>query len=347
MTGRLRSTNVLVLARYGMDEMHRKHPLVPTIQGWRRSGQAQFIELQSLPPAAVADMVCAIFEERQVSDEFRDFFHERSEGNPFVLEEMLRDAVDRGDIYRTDSGWDRKALAEIRIPRNVRDTILHRLERLDRKDVAVLSAASVMGRSIDVKSLSAVAGVDEEAVLSALEASISAQLLEEEDRNSGRYRFRHALTRESIYEDMVVPRRQQLHARVADVLASRPDRVAVDLANHLLMAGRYDEAVGMCVAAADDAIRALAFRDAAELLERAAPYVPNPIERARMLCRAADSYSTNNQSATSNRLLEPAIAELESAGLDVEAAGQRVLLGRCFWELLRSDLAKEQFELAL
>src|SRR5258708_4905387 len=74
VTRRLRPTNVLVLATYRMDEMHRKHPLVPTIQGWRRTGQAQFIELQSLPPAAVADMVCAIFEERQVSDEFRDFF---------------------------------------------------------------------------------------------------------------------------------------------------------------------------------------------------------------------------------------------------------------------------------
>ena len=45
MTRRLRSTNVLVLATYRMDEMHRKHPLVPTIQGWRRSGQAEFVEL--------------------------------------------------------------------------------------------------------------------------------------------------------------------------------------------------------------------------------------------------------------------------------------------------------------
>ncbi len=346
MTRRLRSTNVLVLATYRMDEMHRKHPLVPTIQGWRRSGQAQFIELQSLPPAAVADMVGAIFEERQVSDEFRDFLHERSEGNPFVLEEMLRDGVDRGDIYRTDAGWDRKALTEMRIPRTVRDTILHRLERLDRQAVAVLSAASVMGRSIDVKSLAAVAGVDEEAVLSALEASISAQLLEEEDRTSGRYRFRHALTREAIYEDLVVPRRQQLHGRVAEVLASRPDRVAVDLANHLLMAGRYDEAVGMCVTAAEDAIRAVAYRDAAELLERAAPYAHDSIGRARMLLQAADCYWNNTESVNAKRLLEPAIADLEAAGLDSEAAGHRVLLGRCFWELLRSDLAKEQFERA-
>src|SRR5690348_9537283 len=48
MTRRMRSTNVMVLATYRMDEMHRKHPLVPTIQGWRRSGQAEFIELKPM-----------------------------------------------------------------------------------------------------------------------------------------------------------------------------------------------------------------------------------------------------------------------------------------------------------
>src|SRR5207302_7467678 len=47
-TRRLRSTNVLVLATYRTDEMHRKHALLPTIQGWRRSGQAQLIEIGRL-----------------------------------------------------------------------------------------------------------------------------------------------------------------------------------------------------------------------------------------------------------------------------------------------------------
>jgi len=59
MTRRLRATNVLILATYRMDEMHRKHPLVPTIQAWRRSGQAEFVELQAISAGAVADMVCA------------------------------------------------------------------------------------------------------------------------------------------------------------------------------------------------------------------------------------------------------------------------------------------------
>src|SRR5881394_3010486 len=134
-TRRLRSTNVLIAATYRTDEMHRKHALLPTIQGWRRSGQVELVELNPLTARQVADMVCAIFDEKSVTDDFRDFLHERSEGNPFVLEEMLRDAIDRGDVFLTETGWDRKSLAEIRIPPNVRDTILQRLERLSREDV--------------------------------------------------------------------------------------------------------------------------------------------------------------------------------------------------------------------
>jgi predicted ATPase len=346
MTRRLRSTNVLILATYRVDEMHRKHPLVPTIQGWRRSGQAEFIELKPLPATAVADMVCAIFDESEITVEFRDFLQDRSEGNPFVLEEMLRDALDRGDIFRTETGWDRKALTEIRLPETVRAAILQRLARLDPKEIDVLSAAAVVGRSVDLVTLTQVTGLDAPGVLSALEACVTFQLLEEDDRSTGRYRFRHALTREAVYEDMVVPRRQRLHAIVADVISRRPDRAPVDLAHHLLAAGSYDEAVAMCFAAADDAISARAFNDAAQLLERAAPHVRDRVERARMICRAGEMYWNNSESEAARKLLEDGIANLDAAGLSHEAARHRLILGRCYWELMRNDLARQQFETA-
>lgn len=345
-TRRLRSTNVLIVATYRTDEMHRKHALLPTIQGWRRNGQVEMVDLAALRPDQIAEMVCAIFEEREISDEFRDFLHARSEGNPFVLEEMLRDAIDRGDVYRTQTGWDRKALAEIRIPPTVRDAILQRLERLNHDDVTVLSAASVMGRSFDLDALAQVAQVDRSVALAALEASVTAQLIEQEDRTSGRYRFRHALTREAIYEDLVVPRRQQLHSRIADLLKERGAGAPVDLANHLFAAGRNEEAVAMCAAAADQALRAHALRDGAELLERAAPYIADRAERARMLCRAAEAYWINNEPVAAKRLLEQSVPELEAAGGMLEAAGYRVLLGRCWWELMRTDLAQQEFERA-
>ena len=102
----------------------------------------------------------------------------------------------------------------------------------------------------------------------------------------------------------------------------------------------------MCVAAAQDAIQARAYRDAAELLERATPFVADPVQRAEMQCQAADSYWNNNDSPTAKRLLEQAIPELEEAGRAAVAAHYRVLLGRCWWELLRTVRAREEFEKA-
>src|SRR5439155_8353896 len=110
--------------------MHRKHALVPSIQAWRRSGQAQLLDINALEAQGVKARGTCIFDEVEVSDEFRDFVHGRSEGNPFVLEEILRDAIDHGDIFRTDKGWDRKSVNEICLPATVRNTILQRLERL-------------------------------------------------------------------------------------------------------------------------------------------------------------------------------------------------------------------------
>ncbi|HSR93515.1 MAG TPA: adenylate/guanylate cyclase domain-containing protein, partial [Solirubrobacterales bacterium] len=198
----------------------------------------------------------------------------------------------------------------------------------------------------DIATLIAVTGMDEGAVYSALETCVTYQLLEEDERMLGKYRFRHALTREAVYEDMIVPRRQLLHARVAEVLSHRPESVSVDLAHHLLAAGKYDDAVAMCVAAAEDAIRSRAYRDAGDLLERAAPHVKDRAERGRLLCRAGDAYWNNTEPEAARRLLEEGIANLEAEGLLVEAAGYRLLLGRCLWELMRSDLAREQFERA-
>jgi class 3 adenylate cyclase len=341
-TRRLRSTNVLVLTTYRTDELHRKHALLPTIQGWRRSGQAQLIEIGALPPDGVKAMVMAIFDEPDLSDEFRDFMFQRTDGNPFVLEEMLRDGIDRGDIYRTTTGWDRKDVRDMRIPKTVRDTILARLEALDRQQVEILSAAAALGHSFDVPTLVAVTGKSETEVLSALEICVTHQLLEDADL-AGRYTFRHALTREAVYEDMIVPRRRQLHARIAQVLEAQPDARPVDLAHHLLMAGDYEQAVGMCVAAARAAVKAHAYCDASALLERAIPHVKDDVDRARLMCEAADAHWNNTETAAARTLLEEGIAGLEGAGHVVEAAGHRLLLGRCYWELMRTDLARAEF----
>src|SRR5204862_47783 len=75
-----------------------------------------------------------------------DLMYRRTEGNPFVLEEMLREAPE-GVGTAASSG--RGPVDEMGIPETVRDTILLRLARLGRDDVAILEAAAVLGRTFD------------------------------------------------------------------------------------------------------------------------------------------------------------------------------------------------------
>src|SRR5205807_10173760 len=65
LTRRLRALNVLVLATYRSDELHRKHALTPTVQSWRRSG-VRVVELTPLGANDVGRMVCAIFDEDEI-----------------------------------------------------------------------------------------------------------------------------------------------------------------------------------------------------------------------------------------------------------------------------------------
>src|SRR5438094_6974398 len=175
-----RRSRILLLATYRNDELNRRHPLRPLIQGWQRSGIAQIIDLQPLPPSDMARMVSAIFDNAPVEPELRDFLHDRTEGNPFVLEELLKAALDRGDIFLTAGGWDRKAIHQLRLPPTVKQAILLRVERMSDEEADILRAAAVPGRSFACRMLVGVSQRPQAAVLNALRSFVQDQLMDEE-----------------------------------------------------------------------------------------------------------------------------------------------------------------------
>ena len=93
---RLASSRVMLLATYRSDELDRTHPLTRVVQVWRRSGLADAVAVEPIGPAQVAEMIAAILATEDVDLEVARLVHDRSEGNPFVLEEMLKEALDRG-----------------------------------------------------------------------------------------------------------------------------------------------------------------------------------------------------------------------------------------------------------
>ena len=346
LTRRLRGTRIMLLGTYRADELNRKHPLAHHIQAWRRTKAALVIDLPPLPPDGIAGMVRAIFDSDEVTDEFRDFLHRRSEGNPFVLEELLKDAVDRGDIYRTETRWERKNLDDLRLPQTVRDTILLRVEQLSPEQADVLQTASVLGRSFSYPLLLAVSAKDDRSVQAALHASVQQQLIEEEPHDNGRYRFRHALTREAIYEDMIAPHREELHGLAADALTRQEGTPPIDLAFHLLAANRWQDAVPIGIRAAEQAEANQAYHEAADLYDRLLAHVGDNLTRARLLCKAGRAHLRAGDPGRAQRFLDQGIPLLEAAGEEIEAAEYRILLGRSNWEKAQPVVARAHYEQA-
>src|SRR6476620_9719619 len=269
---RLTNTRSLVLVTYRSDELDRRHPLAPLLQSWRRSRVAELVTLSPLGETEIAEMIAATLDHDEIGPEFRDLMLARTEGNPFVLEEMLREAIDRGDVFRTADGWDQRALAEVRIPETVRDTSLLRFARLDPAEAEVLQAAAVLGRTFEYATLLAVTGLPDATVQSALAIGVAQQMVEEVDSGQATYRWRHALTQEAIADEIVLPRRQEIHGRAAEAL-SAAGASALQVARHLLGAARFDDAVPLCLDAAQEAEASFAFAEALEVLERALPHV--------------------------------------------------------------------------
>jgi len=332
---RLTTTRALLVMTYRSDELDRRHPLAPLVQTWRRSGAVELVTLSPLEERDTLEMLAAILDDETLARQYRDVLHVRAEGNPFVLEEMLKEALERPE-----------PIERMRIPETVRDTILLRFGRLDAEAGRVLEVAAVLGRTFDYSTLVAVSGANEDTAQRTLEIATAQQLVEAAGGVRAAYRWRHALTQEAVADEIVLPRRQQIHRAAADTLRAE-GADAMTVARHLLGAGRFEEAVPVCLAAADEAEASLAFSEALELLERALPHVQEPLVRSRVLARMGRLVWMAGRPGAAEPLLDEGCAGLEAAGEEVEAARYRLLLGRCRWEQSRPVEARATFEQAL
>jgi predicted ATPase len=217
---RLTNERAVLVVTYRSDELERRHPLHPLLQNWRRSSVAEVVTLSPLETAEVAEMMGAILDEDHVGPELAAFMQVRTEGNPFVLEEMLKEAIDRGEVSGWSAGSSKGSLDRLGIPATVRDTILARFARLDPDEAGVLESAAVLGWAFDYETLVTVAAEPKATVQQALAAGVAQQLLEEADAGRARYRWRHALTQEAVADEIVLPRRQEIHSRAAQAAAA-------------------------------------------------------------------------------------------------------------------------------
>ena len=332
----------MLLATYRSDELDRRHPLMRKVQVWRTAGLAETITVSAMSPAKVAEMIAVILNADEVSAELAGLVGARADGNPFVLEEMLREALDRGEIVRTETGWGRTSHDALRMPRNSARGGAARLARLDTAQIEVLRARPCsVGRSTTRCSSVSRRQTKRSCWPLSSRPSVSSSWSREPTRaplpmasraHPGGDRRGHG--RAEAPANPLPGGRRLLEAGGSPMAVAR----------HLLGSGRTKEAAEACLRAAEEAERAVAYSEAAELLERVLPNVTDQREHALLLSRMGYLRWLNGEPAAAEQLLVDAIGQLDGLGLSVEAARARVRLGRCRWELDRPDEALQDFE---
>lgn len=262
---------VVVLATYRSDEVHRRHPLSGLVADLTRARLAVPIPLDLLGTLQIDELVRATLDGAPIGREILDAIYARSEGNPFFAEELLKSLVESGAITRgAGDVWQRGSAVHLRLPETLRDLVLSRLERLGDSARLTLAAASVIGGRFGYETLRSVRAIDEAALTADLRQAIDEQfLVEQREQGPGSFAFRHALGREVIYDDLLLPERQRLHLLVGEALVARSDAPPALVAQHWSAGGDRRRAAEAYEAAGNAALSVNAASEAVAGFEAA------------------------------------------------------------------------------
>lgn len=275
------SRPILLLLTYRSEEEHSA--LLQFFAGLDRERLTIELMLTHLSIDEVEAMIRAIFTlPRAASADFIATIYRYTEGNPFFIEEMLKSLVTTGEITYSDGKWERKdRLVEPRhgnslpdhpqLPRSVQLAVQQRLDHLSGEAREVLSLAAIIGRRFDFALLQYITGRNEAELVHLVRELIAAQLVVEEAEDV--LAFRHALTRQAVYSDLLARERRVLHRTVAQAMqhiyADTLDAHLSELAYHFYMAKEWAEVLEYARRAGEKAQSLYAPRAAIEQYTRA------------------------------------------------------------------------------
>ena len=317
------SERILVLATFRAEELTadaegRPHPLAEAMRLMRREDLFAEIKLDSLDQDSVSKIA-----ENMMGGSLQPQLSEKlateSRGNPLFVVESLRMLSERKSLLQENNQW-RLAVDELGIPSKIKDIILRRLATLKYAQRRVLDAASVIGEKFDAELLSTVLQLDSLEVLETLNAIAHSTSLVSAEENF--YRFDHATSRQTLYEELSPPLKRGYHARIAEKLESAGGAALPlsDLAYHYAEAGNKDKAVKYALAAGKDD---LAKWSNAQAIEHFRYALQNVLEGHAEEKRAAleglgDAYAANSMYAEAIKVFDE-LAASETGAVKLRA----------------------------
>jgi class 3 adenylate cyclase/tetratricopeptide (TPR) repeat protein len=260
----LPAARLLLLVNYRPEYRH----------GWSGKTYYRQLRIDALPPESADELLGGLLGSDPGLEPLKTLLIERTEGNPFFLEESVRTLAESRALAG-DRGAYRLAqeLRSFQIPATAQAILAARIDRLSPEDKWLLQAAAVVGKDVPFALLQAIANLSEDALRTGLAHLTSSEFLYEARLFPDvEYTFKHALVNDVAYGSLLHDRRRALHADIVDAIETlyreRLGEQLERLAHHAVRGGLRERAVQYLLQAGRKATARSALPDARDWFEQ-------------------------------------------------------------------------------
>lgn len=356
---RLSPTPTLFVATYRATEVDKGHPLIRMLDGFQGDRRFSLVRLGPLSTQDHRAFIEGMIGTRKIDDAFADRLYAATEGNPYFTKELVRSLLDSKGIIREDSGsWvlsSETGISSETLPATVQQTIKKRIERLPKDMKDLLSIASVLGKTFELRDLEML--IEETGTEDLVDRLVEEGFLEEVRQSKGdRLNFSSGILRDVLYAGLTSRKRRSIHCKYAEELekrnSGRLERVYPQLMHNYLHGDVPEKVVeyGLKLAgksleaySAEDAIRSV--RIVLDSLEEVGGENQSLEAKARMILSEAQRMTGNIDAALKE--LAEAIQIHERSNHHSEAVHAILAATETAWEGRRVDEAKRWVEQGL
>jgi len=186
------------------------------VHKWGGRSYHNQVNLNRLSNRESLAMVNYILGMGDIENELENLILEKTEGIPFFIEEFIKSLKDLNQIEKKDGAcYLTKGVGDVSIPSTIHDVIMARVDSLSEATKGVLQAGSVIEREFSYDLIYQVTGIPEKELLSHLSSLKDSELLYERGiYPESTYIFKHALTREVVYDSILTKRKKKLHEEI-------------------------------------------------------------------------------------------------------------------------------------
>jgi class 3 adenylate cyclase len=265
----LGTAKILLLVNYRPEYSHK----------WNSKTYYTQLRLDPLGKESAGEMLSALLGDGVEVMALKRVIIERTEGNPFFMEETVQVLLDEGALVRDGAAVKlTRSLNTLKIPPTVQGILAARIDRLPSDAKELLQTLAVIGREFTLSLIRGVVSKSDNELNRLLDdLQVGEFIYEQPAAGDTEYVFKHALTQEVAYNSVLMERRQQLHERTAAALESLYARSIEEhlaaLAHHYGRSDNPDKAVQYLTRAGQQALSRSAFTEAQAQLQQGLEWI--------------------------------------------------------------------------